>query len=53
MSRAHELLPIPDRSLPEEPMPGLELTDRHRSELEIGERFVPGPAGEPDVRVVV
>ncbi len=53
MSRAHELLPIPDRSLPEEPMPGLELTDRHRSELEIGERFVPGPTGEPDVRVVV
>ena len=53
MSRAHELLPIPDRNLPEEPMPGLELTDRHHSELEIGERFVPGPTGEPDVRVVV
>lgn len=53
MTRAHELLPIPDRSLPEEPMPGLELTERHREALEIGERFVPGPPGAPDVRVVI
>lgn len=53
MSRADELLPIPDRSLPEEMMPGLELTDLHREKLEIDERFIPGPAGAPDVRVVI
>lgn len=53
MSRAHELLPIPPRDLPAEPMPGLELRDEHRAELEIAERFVPGPPGAPDVRVVV
>ena len=52
MSRAHELLPIPDRSLPEQPMPGMELTDEHREALEIVERFAPGPPGAPDVRVV-
>ncbi|MFO0690037.1 MAG: alpha/beta hydrolase [Myxococcota bacterium] len=53
MSRAHELLPIPPRGLPEEPMPGLELRDEHRAALDIAERFVPGPPGAPDVRVVV
>ena len=53
MSRADELLPIPDRSLPEEPMPGLELTDAHRAELDINEQFIPGPPKAPDVRVVI
>ena len=53
MSRADELLPIPDRSLPEEGIPGLELTDAHRAHLEIEERFIPGPANQPDVRVVI
>jgi acetyl esterase/lipase len=53
MSRAHELLPIPPRDLPEVPMPGLELRDEHRAALDIEERFVPGPPGAPDVRVVV
>ncbi|MCB0969815.1 MAG: alpha/beta hydrolase fold domain-containing protein, partial [Ilumatobacter sp.] len=32
---------------------GLELRDEHRRELDIAERFVPGPPGAPDVRVVV
>jgi acetyl esterase/lipase len=31
----------------------MELTDEHRSRLDIEERFVPGPAGAPDVRVLV
>ena len=53
MSRAHELLPIPDRSLPEEPMPGMALTDEHRAAVSIEERFVPGPPGAPDVRLVI
>lgn len=53
MSRAHEYLPIPDRNEPEELMPGMELTDRHRDGLDMGERFIPGPEGAPDVRVVV
>lgn len=53
MSRAHELLPIPPRDLPEEPMPGMALRDEHRAALHIEERFVPGPPGAPDVRVVV
>jgi len=53
MSRAHELLPIPDRNLPEEPYPGLELTDAHRAALDIEERFVPGPKDAPDVRVLI
>lgn len=53
MSRAHDLLPIPDRSRPEEPMPGMTLTDAHRATVEVEERFVPGPPGEPDVRLVI
>lgn len=53
MPRAHELLPIPPRDQPEEPMPGMALQDRHRAALDISERFVPGPAGAPDVRVLV
>ena len=52
MSRAQKLLPI-DRGLPEEVMPGLELTDAHRAHLKIEERFIPGPANQPDVRVVI
>lgn len=51
--RAQSLLPIPPRDLPEEPMPGMELTDRHHEELDINERFIPGPAGAPDVRVLI
>lgn len=53
MSRAHKLLPIPDRNLPGDEFPGMELTDRHRAALDIEERFIPGPAGAPDVRVLV
>ena len=53
MSRADELLPIPDRSLPEEGLPGMELTDAHRAAVEIEERFVPGPTDAPDVRLVI
>lgn len=53
MSRAHDLLPIPDRSEPEEPMPGMELTERHHTGLDMHERLIPGPDGQPDVRVLV
>ncbi|MAG31038.1 MAG: esterase [Deltaproteobacteria bacterium] len=57
MSRAHELLPIPPRDEPEEPIPGMELTDRHREELDMSERFIPGPTHgsqeAPDVRVLL
>lgn len=53
MSRAHDLLPIPDRSEPEAPMPGMELTDRHHAGLDMHERHIPGPAGAPDVRILV
>ena len=52
MSRAQELLPI-DRSQPEDVYPGMELTDRHREALDIGECMIPGPEGAPDVRVIV
>lgn len=49
-----ELLPIPDRAsgVDREPIEGLELTDEHRQSLEIEERFIPGPPGAPDVRVL-
>jgi len=53
MSRAQELLPIPPRDQPEEPMPGMELTDDHRQRLDIHERMIPGPEGAPDVRVLI
>jgi acetyl esterase len=36
-----------------EPYPGQELTDAMRSDLDIKERFIPGPAGSPDVRVLI
>jgi len=52
MSLAHELLPIPPRGEPEI-FEGMELTDEHRARLDIDERFAPGPAGAPDVRVLV
>ncbi len=52
-SRAHELLPIPDRDAPEEPIPGLELTEDQRGQLDITEQFIPGPEGAPEVRVLV
>ncbi len=52
MSRAQELLPI-DRNQPEDVYPGMELTDRHREALEIGERMIPGPESAPEVRVIV
>lgn len=51
-SRADQLLPVPDRAVPET-FPGMELTDEHRARLKIEERHVPGPAGAPDVRVVI
>ena len=50
MSRAQELLPI-DRTQPEEVY--LPLSDEQRERVDIEERFVPGPEGAPDVRLVV
>jgi len=50
MSRAHELMPI-DRSQPTEIY--VPLTDEQEKELHIEERFIPGPVGAPEVRVVV
>lgn len=49
-----QLLEIPDRASgsDREPIEGLELTDAHRQALEIEERFIPGPAGAPEVRVL-
>jgi acetyl esterase/lipase len=48
-------LPIPPRGghdAPEDFVP-IEASEEQRSRLEIEERFVPGPAGAPDVRVLV
>jgi acetyl esterase len=36
-----------------EPYPGMELTDEVRAALDREERFVPGPPGAPDVRVLL
>jgi acetyl esterase len=36
-----------------EPYPGMELTDEMRAAVSVEERFVPGPAGAPDVRVLL
>ena len=36
-----------------EPFPGQELTAAMLAEVEVEERFVPGPAGAPDVRVLL
>ncbi len=52
MPRADKLLPI-DRSVPVDQFPGMELTEEHRQRLDIEERFIPGPKGAPDVRVLV
>lgn len=55
MSRADELLPIPPRGghdAPADFVP-IEASEAQRSQLEIEERFIPGPAGAPDVRVLV
>ena len=38
---------------PIEPFPGLELTDEMRAAVAIEERFVPGPEGAPEVRVLL
>ena len=35
------------------PYPGLELTEDMRAALDISERLIPGPAGAPDVRVLL
>ena len=50
MSRAQQHLPI-DRSQPDEVI--IPLTDARRAAADIAERFVPGPAGAPEVRVVI
>jgi acetyl esterase/lipase len=36
-----------------EPYPGMELTDELRAAVTVEERFVPGPPGAPDVRVLL
>jgi acetyl esterase/lipase len=43
-------MPI-DRDAPEEIM--IPMSDEQRARLDFGERFIPGPEGAPDVRVVV
>lgn len=40
-------------SNPLEVFPGMELTDEMRASVDIEERFVPGPAGAADVRVLL
>lgn len=50
MSRAQELLPI-DRSVPDTIF--VPASEEQLAATTIEERFVPGPAGEPDVRLVV
>ena len=54
MASAHDYLPIPDRAtgVDHEPYEGMELDADTRALLDIEERFVPGPAGAPDVRVL-
>jgi acetyl esterase/lipase len=53
MGRADELLPIPRRRATPQIYPGMELTDEHRTGVDIAERFAPGAVGAPDVRVLV
>src|SRR5689334_13537659 len=36
-----------------EPFPGLELTETMRAAVQREERYVPGPPGAPDVRVIL
>jgi acetyl esterase len=52
MSRAHALMPIPPRDGPDV-MPPMPVADEHAAALAMEERFVPGPAGAPDVRVLL
>ena len=52
MTRASELLPIPPRDQPDA-FPAFEVDDGQRAGLDIHERFIPGPEGAPDVRVLV
>jgi len=52
MSRADEYLPIPPRTDPE-PYAGMEMTEAQRAGVSMEERFVPGPANAPDVRVLI
>ena len=50
MSRAQQLLPI-DRSQPDEVI--VPLTDDQQTRGEFEERWIPGPPGEPEVRVIL
>jgi len=50
MSRANEYFPI-DRDEPEEIM--IPMTDEQRDRLDIAERYIPGPEGAPEIRVLV
>jgi acetyl esterase/lipase len=50
MSRAEEYLPT-DRD-PTEDI-AIPMSDAQRERLDVSERFIPGPAGAPDVRVLV
>jgi acetyl esterase len=45
--------PMPTPSEPIAPYPGMALTDKMRAAVEVEERFVPGPSGHPDVRVLI
>jgi len=55
MTRAQKLMPIPPRGghdAPPDFVP-LEATEEQREQLDIEERFIPGPKGAPDVRVLM
>jgi acetyl esterase len=55
MTRAHELMEIPPRGghdAPEGFVP-FAASEAQRAQLQIEEKFVPGPVGAPDVRVLV
>ena len=47
MSRANEYLPV-DRDPTEDMI--IPMSDAQREQLDVNERFIPGPAGAPDVR---
>ncbi|MBW2270580.1 MAG: alpha/beta hydrolase [Deltaproteobacteria bacterium] len=50
MSRANEYLPIDGNPADDLVIP---MTDDQRERLDLSERFIPGPGGAPDVRVLV
>ena len=50
MSRADEYLPLDPNPADDIVIP---MSDAQRERLELDERFIPGPAGAPDVRVLV